>query len=97
MKKIFGIILTVIMTAFMVGAVPVSAAGKEANNLAQVVMKAKAIQRGEWDSSLGPYSVNGVTEYRYILSHDGNRNEVTFRLVRCGGLDQLAADLASVL
>lgn len=97
MKKIMTGNLTVIMTATMVGATPVSAAKTEVNDLAKIVAKAKSIQEGEWDSSLGPYDINGTTEYRYILSHDGNRNEVSFRLVEIGGLDSLATDLASVL
>ena len=97
MKKMIITILTAIMAANMIGSVPVSAEEKEVNDLAHIVRKAIAIQNGEWDSSLGPYDINKKTEYRYILSHDGNRDEVNFKLVPVGGLDQLAKDLASVL
>lgn len=97
MKKVFIMLVSAIMAATMIGFAPVSAEEKEVNDLAHIVRKAIAIQNGEWDSSLGPYDINGKTEYRYILSHDGNRDEVNFKLVRVGGLDQLTKDLASVL
>lgn len=97
MKKIIMLIVSAIVAVNMIGFVPVSAEAKEVNDLAHIVRKAIAIQNGEWDSSLGPYDINGKTEYRYILSHDGNRDEVNFKLVPVGGLDQLAKDLASVL
>lgn len=97
MKKIIILIVSAIVAVNMIATVHVSAEEKEVNDLAHIVGKAIAIQNGEWDSSLGPYDINGKTEYRYILSHDGNRDEVNFKLVPVGGLDQLAKDLASVL
>lgn len=99
MKKFMIYVLTAVMAAIMtVIALDVtSAKATEPTGVAVIVAKAKSIQKGEWDSSLGPYTEpNGRTNYRYVLVR-GDGDNVTFELLAVGGLESLGEALARAL
>ena len=100
MKKIAIYIITVVLTAIStVLALDVTGAKatEPPTGIAAVVAKAKEIQNGSWDSSLGPYTEpNGRTNYRYLLVR-GDGSDVTFELLAVGGLESLGEALAKAL
>ena len=100
MKKVAIYFITAVMAAIMtVLAFDVmdAKATEPPTGIAAVVAKAKEIQNGEWDSSLGPYKEpNGRTNYRYLLVR-GDGSDVTFELLEVGGLESLGDALAKAL
>lgn len=100
MKKAMIYIITVVLTAIStVCALNVTSAKatEEPVGVAAIVAKAREIQDGTWDSSLGPYEEpNGRTNYRYLLVR-GEGSDVTFELLAVGGLESLGEALAKAL
>lgn len=100
MKKIAVYFITAVMAACMtVLALNVTSAKatEEPVGVAAIVAKAREIQDGTWDSSLGPYKEpNGRTNYRYLLVR-GDDSDVTFELLAVGGLESLGEALAKAL
>lgn len=100
MKKFMIYVLTAVLTALgTVCALNATSAKamEPITGMAAVVAKAKAIQEGIWDASLGPYKEpDGSLNYRYRLMRDGDG--VTFELLAIdGGIQSLASDLAKAL
>lgn len=101
MKKAMVYFVTAVMAAIMtvcaLNVISVEAT-EPPTGIATVVAKAKSIQNGEWDSSLGPYEEpNGQTNYRYLLVR-GEGSDVTFELLRIeGGIASLGEALAKAL
>ena len=100
MKKFALYILTAVMAAIMTVCTlhVISVEATEFTGIAAVVAKAKSIQNGEWDSSLGPYEEpNGQRNYRYLLVR-GEGSDVTFELLKIeGGIASLGDALAKAL
>lgn len=100
MKKFMIYVLTVVLTAIstVLALDVISAKATEPpTGIAAVVAKAREIQDGTWDSSLGPYKEpNGQTNYRYLLVR-GDGDDITFELLAVGGLESLSQALAKAL
>lgn len=100
MKKAMIYIITVVLTAIgTVCALNITSAKatEPPMGIAEVVAKAREIQDGTWDSSLGPYKEpNGDLNYRYILVR-GEGSDVTFELLAVGGLESLSQALVKAL
>lgn len=100
MKKLTVYFVTAVMAACMtVLALDVTSAKamEPPTGIAAVVAKAREIQDGTWDSSLGPYKEpNGDLNYRYLLVR-GDGDDITFELLAVGGLESLSQALAKAL
>lgn len=99
MKKFAVYILTAVMAAIMTVCAlnVIGVKATELTGVAAIVAKAREIQDGTWDSSLGPYKEpNGDLNYRYLLVR-GDGDDVTFELLAVGGLESLSQALAKAL
>ena len=99
MKKamiyIITVVLTAISTVFAFNVMDAKAT-EPTTGIAAIVAKAREIQDGTWDSSLGPYKEPNGVNYRYLLVR-GEDNSIAFELLPIGGLESLSQALAKAL
>ena len=91
MKKLFTAIVSVVMTAIMIGTASVNAAAEGTYDISSLVNEAKWVRDNPKTTSLGPLVIDGVT-WRYTVKMVDD--QVCVEVYPWLGLESLTSPLA---